>query len=103
MLTISFEPGVDERYLDNEQLGHRWHCHIKTAQRRAKLSGIPILLLGGQPRYPLSEIINFERAAVSKFTNRKTVFPKQFASTTPKRDRKRKQRSVKETIKAIAQ
>jgi hypothetical protein len=96
MPTISFEPGVDERYLDNEQLGQRWHCHTKTAQRRAKLSGIPILLLGGQPRYPLSEIIAFERAAVSKFTNRKTVFPKQFAGTIQKHGRKRKQRSLKE-------
>jgi hypothetical protein len=103
MPTISFEPGVDERYLDNEQLGHRWQCHQKTAARRAKLSGIPILLLGGQPRYPLSEIIIFERAAVSKFTNRKTVFPKQFAGITPRPGRKRKQRSVKETAKAVTQ
>ena len=94
MPTISFEPGVDELYLDNEQLGHRWQCHIKRAQRRAKLSGIPILLLGGQPRYPLSEIIAFERAAISKFTNRKTVFPKQFAGTIPKRGRKRSIRAV---------
>jgi hypothetical protein len=99
MQATSFEPGVDERYLDNEQLGQRWQCHKKTAQKRAKLSGIPVLLLGGQPRYPLSEILAFERAALGRFTNRKTVFPKQFEGTHPKRGRKRKQRAKEAAAK----
>jgi len=90
MPVTSFQPGVDERYLDNEQLGLRWQCHPKTAQRRAKLSDIPTLLLGGQPRYPLSEVLAFERAAIGKFTNRVTKYPKQFEGTNPRRGRKRK-------------
>jgi hypothetical protein len=80
-----FEPGAAERYLDTEQLGERWKCHIRTVSARARKLGVPILLLGGSVRFPLSEILRIEQAAVAQYENRKTEFPSQFAKTPAKR------------------
>ena len=74
-----FEPGAAERYLDAEQLGKRWQCHSRTVAARARKLGVPILLLGGSVRFPLSEILRIEQAAVTHYENRKTEFPAQFA------------------------
>lgn len=80
-----FEPGAAERYLDSEQLGKRWQCHSRTVAARARKLGVPILLLGGSVRFPLSEILRIEQAAVLHYENRKTEFPAQFAKTPAKR------------------
>jgi hypothetical protein len=76
---LSFEPGAAERYLDSEQLAERWKCHSRTVSGRARKLGIPILLLGGSLRYPLSHILRIEQAAVAQYESRKTVFPPQLA------------------------
>src|ERR1700693_1105782 len=78
-----FEPGAAERYLDSEQLGKRWQCNSRTVPARAKKLGIPVLLLGGSVRFPLSEILKIERQAVALYENRKTEFPAQFAKAPP--------------------
>jgi hypothetical protein len=74
-----FEPRAAERYLDSIELGKRWNCHIQTVAARARKLGVPILLLGGSVRFPLSEILRIEQAAVAQYENRKTEFPAQFA------------------------
>jgi hypothetical protein len=74
-----FEPGPAERYLDTEQLADRWKCHPRTVSARARKLGVPILLLGGSIRFPFSEILRIERAAIAQYENRKTVFPPQLA------------------------
>lgn len=84
----SFEPGAAERYLDSEQLGERWKCHSRTVSARARKLGVPILLLGGSVRFPLSEIVRIEAAAVAHYENRKTEFPSQFAKMPAKRERR---------------
>lgn len=76
---LSFEPGPAERYLDTEQLGERWKCHIRTVTPRARKLGIPILLIAGSIRFPLSEILRIETAAVAQYENRKTEYPPQLA------------------------
>ena len=78
-----FEPGAAERYLDSEQLGKRWQCNSRTVPARARKLGVPILLLGGSVRYPLSEILRIEQAAVVLYQHRKTEFPTQFAKAPP--------------------
>lgn len=74
-----FEPGVDERYLDTDQLSERWKCHPKTVSQRARNLGVPILLLGGAVRFPLSQILRIEQLAVAQYGRRKTESPPQFA------------------------
>jgi hypothetical protein len=78
-----FEPGAAERYLDAEQLGQRWQCNPRTVPARARKLGVPILLLGGSVRFPLSEILRIEQAAVALYQNRKTECPAQFAKAPP--------------------
>jgi hypothetical protein len=78
-----FEPGAGERYLDSEQLGKRWQCNSRTVPARARKLSVPILLLGGSVRFPLSEILRIEQAAVALYQNRKTALPAQFAKTPP--------------------
>jgi hypothetical protein len=80
-----FEPRAAERYLDSIELGKRWDCHIQTVAARARKLGVPILLLGGSVRFPLSEILKIEQAAVARYENRKTEFPPQLAKALPKR------------------
>jgi hypothetical protein len=82
-----FEPGAAERYLDTIELGERWQCHIRTVSARARKLGVPILLLGGSVRFPLSAILKLEQAAVSQYENRKTEFPAQFAKAFIRRRR----------------
>lgn len=74
-----FEPGAAERYLDTVELGKRWQCHIRTVSARARKLGVPILLLGGSIRFPFSEILRIEQAAIAQYENRKTQYPPQLA------------------------
>jgi hypothetical protein len=76
---LSFEPGAAERYLGSEQLGERWKCQPKTASDRARKLGVPILLLGGSIRFPLSQILRIEQLAVAQYESRKTEYPPQLA------------------------
>ena len=76
---FSFEPGAAEQYLDTEQLGERWKCHARTVIPRARKLGVPILLLAGSIRFPLSQILRIEQAAVAQYENRKTEYPPQLA------------------------
>ena len=73
-----FQPTAEETYLDGAELGCRWTCHEKTAQRRAKRLGVATLLFANRTVYPMSEILRVEREALKKFVNRKTEFPAQF-------------------------
>jgi hypothetical protein len=41
--------------------------------------GVPILLLGGSVRFPLSQILRIEQAAVAQYENRHTEYPPQLA------------------------
>jgi hypothetical protein len=75
----SFEPGVAERYLDSEQLADRWKCNARTVSGRARKLGIQILLLGGSLRYPISQVMRIEQAAVAQYESRQTEFPPQLA------------------------
>jgi hypothetical protein len=76
---LSFEPGAAERYLDTDQLADRWKCHPRTVSARARKLGVPILLLVGSIRFPLSEILRIEQAAITQYESRKTQYPSQLA------------------------
>ncbi len=94
-----FQPTADESYLDGAELGRRWRCHEKTAQRRAKRLGIATLMFFNRTNYPLSEVLRVEREALKNFAGRKTQFPPQFIGTNPKRNR----RTHRKTLAAKAQ
>jgi hypothetical protein len=84
-----FQPSPEETYLDSAGLGRRWHCHEKTAQRRAKRFGMATLLFSNRVSYPMSEILRVEHEALKVFAGRKTEFPPQFVGTNPTRKNRR--------------
>ncbi len=81
-----FQPTAVESYLDSAELGRRWNCHEKTAQRRAKRLGVATLMFFNRTSYPISEILRIEREALKNFAGRKTHFPRQFIGIAPRRN-----------------
>jgi hypothetical protein len=93
-----FVPDLNERHLDQTELGVRWNCHPKTAAKRFKELGGAALLMGGRVLYPLSQIIAIERESVSRFAARKTTKPPQFVAA----DKRRKEQREKERQARLA-
>src|SRR5258708_21410034 len=79
------QPTAVESYLDSAELGRRWNCHEKTAQRRAKRLGVATLMFFNRTSYPISEILRIEREALKNFAGRTTHFPPQFTGIAPTR------------------
>ena len=96
----SFQPTADETYLDGAELGRRWRCHEKTAQRRAKRLGIATLMFFNRTNYPLSEVLRVERDALKNFSNRKTQFPPQFIGKHSSRNRRAYRKASLEKVPA---
>ena len=97
-----FQPTADESYLDGAELGRRWRCHEKTAQRRAKRLGIATLMFFNRTNYPLSEVLRVEREALKNFAGRKTQFPPQFIGTDPRRNRRPHSKALPEVAGQIS-
>jgi hypothetical protein len=91
-----FQPTAEETYVDGAELGRRWKCHEKTAQRRAKRLGVAALMFFNRTSYPMSEILRVEREGLKNFLGRKTQFPPQFIGTNPRRNRRRRHNQVTE-------
>jgi len=58
-------PNVTEelRLLTRRQLGDRWQCSIETLKRREKAGILPVLKLGRDARYRLSDVLRLEKEA----------------------------------------